>query len=374
MFMLLHINFVNMTIAHAIDYVAYCTITCNGTSNVAECVRLMTDRSSNGSLLKKFKEDFNENLYQFLCYMSTDHVAIGKAIGTCSENRYSPCSHKSMYDWDKRRLSLLQIIQKFFFSRKAIDTNQDSLDAACHGFVTELSKSDSYPSIGPLIAMQFLQVSSLVGLCPLGAASFAVANDSSLGPGSFIRICLSKNKLSNDEAEYHFYKLMDDINSIWDDGKISKAIVENTLCELSRSYWKTAEDVIKQSRSESIRSKAIKKWKVKHLPSPRIVMDITKRKESDAKDVFYEFKAAGGTQSFFKLIYSGEGSTKSKPSLFIMKHGNNEDSNVQCARITNWKKDKHDKKMIQWSSRGKSMSLKSTLTISKKLVDIITNS
>ena len=356
-----------MTVAHCLDYISFTVFVCNGTSLIAEIASCcLGDRKVEFQSLLSSR--FSGNFFEFLCYMSSSEVAPGVAIGSCTERRHSPTSQLSKLDWGTRQSLLLDLIKKHFFLSPGIEQSRNIVESACVSFVDEMARSEDFPCVGGFLATQFLQVSSLLGLCPLVCYSFAKPSDVKFGSGHFIQFALGNESMSAVEIETEFKKLYDDIESIWDDGKISMSVIENTLCELGRSYWITASTLLRERyQKKKIKLKAIKKWKPNRLPPIAILKDDAIRVESETKDVFYHFKHRNEIQHFFKLEYSGDGASKYKPCLKMVTVQPTGDKRKQSLRITNWKKDSKDKKMSSWTHRGSQMNLDSKLVMSKKL-------
>ena len=363
----MHHNFYPMTVAHCLDYITFTCFVCNGTSLMAEiAIRCLGDGKVQFQSLLTCQ--CSRNFFEFLCFMSSNEVAPGVAIGSCTERRHSPTSHLSKLDWGTRRSLLLDLIQKHFFKSMGIERSRPLIESACVSFVDEMARSDDFPNVAGFLATQFLQLSSLLGLCPLVCYSFAKPSDVNFGSGMFIQLALGTESLSAVEMVTEFNKLYDDIEDIWDDGKISMSIIENTLCELGRSYWRTASTLLrKQHKNKKIKLKAMKKWKPSRLPPIGVLKDDTIREESQTMDVFYHFKHRNEIQHFFKLEYSGEGASKYKPCLRMMKVQLTGDKRKQSLIITNWKKDSKDKKMSAWTDRGARMKLESKMVMSTKL-------
>ena len=361
----IHQNFKEMDVQNALHYLCYVAFTCNGTSNIAECWRSMM--SSKHEMLQSFNNDYGGNLYQFLCFLSKNHVSRdSKFPGTCSEARHSPCSHNSNFDWDCRVSQVLFVIKKHFFQRNGVESNIQNINVACRSFLDEMSASPDFPCVGSFLANQFLQIAALVGLCPLACSSYAAATEPKLGSGQFIRLALKDDDISNEKCLYEFEQLFHDVENVWDDGKVSRAIIENTLCELSRSYWKSVWRNVKQKRGVRVKMKVLRGWPTNKLPAVDIVMNDETRLESDATDVFYKFNHSKQIQHFFKLKFTGNSATKVKPILILVRITEN-GSNNECIKVTSWKKDSSDPKLAKWESRGRNMKMSTKLIMSHRL-------
>lgn len=323
--------------------------------------------SSKHEMLQSLNNDHGGNLYQFLCFLSRKHVSPdSKFPGTCTEARHSPCSHNSNFDWDCRVAQVLGVIKKHFYQRNGVDANVKNINVACRSFVDEMSASSAFPCVGSFLANQFLQIAALVGLCPLACSCYAAATEPKLGSGQFIRLALKDDDISNQQCLFEFEQLFNDVENVWDDGKVSRAIIENTLCELSRSYWKSAWRNVKQKKGYKVKMKVLRGWPTKRLPPVEIVMNDQIRLESDATDVFYKFDHSKQIQHFFKLKLTGDSATKVKPILVLVRITKNGSEN-ECIKVTSWKKDSADPKLARWESRGRNMQMTTKLMLSQRL-------
>ena len=366
----LNANFFPITIGMCLDYLSFVCFVCNGTSLIAEIARIILGERKS-EMIHLFKSnEFSLNLFSFLCHMSKLICGNNIHVGSCTEQRHSPTSHNSPLDWDQRRNMLMDVIKKHFFNPKGIERSNERLYSASSDFIRELTSSTEYPNVGEFLATQFLQLASLTGIAPLICYTYARPTDVSLGSGNFIRLALRKDKMLSMECANEFDNLMEDVQSVWDDGKINRAVVKNTLCELGRSYWDTTCQKIQDDNKNKpkVKAKTIKHWKIDKLPEVMIITDDRNRIESRAKDVYYHFEFRDRIQYFFKLVYSGDGSTKNKPSLSMTMVDNDTSGQglKKSIRLTNWKRDTNDKKMCCWEKRGTSMTLDTKLVTKKK--------
>ena len=364
-----NVNFHSFTVGDAIDFVCYSCLICNGTSNLAEITRV-TMGEKKQVLKQTFNGPLGKNMYQYLCYVSKNYAAKEKSVGSCSEPRHTPCSHRSPNDWDERRDAVLSLIKRYFFNIRAVDREPNVLSRCCKDFISEvIADKIQFPNVSTFLAVQFLQVLSLVGLVPLGCYNYAEPSDVKLGSSNFIQLAMKKRNLKKDMCSSAFEKLMKDIEEVWDDGKVSRAIVENVLCELSRSYWLTVRQIVDPDKKQ--RMKAIRNWHSSKLPDVTCLKDENLRVESKVIDVLYFLSHRKTTQSFFKLRYSGDGANASKPQLVMVNHSVSQGRNVpKVKKLTNWKKDVNDQKQMQWSNRGTNMIMSSSLTIKRDIQKI----
>lgn len=330
---------------------------------MAECCRLMIDPNMKKNLKPLFLKNHCK-LYPFLCELSRTIVAVGKSVGTCSEQRHSPTSQSSNFDWHLKRTKIWNLVKRHFFSKNAVDSSLETLEIACRNFIEEMTTSSNFPGVGCFLATQFLQLSSLLGITPLGCYSFAMVNNPSLGSGQLIQLCYPQDKLKNEDCSHRFNSVCDDINKIWDDGKLTRSLIENTMCELSRSYWKTSSKLLKHRNGATVPMRALRKTDPTKLPPITVIMDDMHREESEAKDVFYKFAKKDGLQGIFKLRYSGDGSTKSKPIL-VMKLFR-DDGTSELLKLTNWKLGSGPS-LVLWKSSGKARDFSTGLQISRTL-------
>ena len=304
------------------------------------------------------------NFYMFLCQMSDRFAAKGKMIGACTEPRHSPTSQNSTHDWDKRRDMVLSAIKKHFHEVRSFDGSNSQIVYGCRAFIDELANSADFPNVSRFLAVQFMQMSSLIGISPLVCYNFASISDIKQGSADFIRVALRDSKATTQSCSKAFEALFNDIQNVWEDGKVNRSLIENTLCELHRSYWPTALKLVLVPNKPSM--KVFKKWAVSRLPSVRCIMNNDERVESSAQDVYYYMHHRDKIQNFYRVRISGEGATSLKPQLVMVTHPNI-GQRSKVIRVTNWKKDAHDKGLLKWSQRGKAMKLDSNLIISKAM-------
>lgn len=312
-------------------------------------------------------------MYQFLKFLSEKFVAVGKSPGTCTENRHKITSHRSKYDWDERRELILLLIKKHFFPNEksiALIGKNFKVEKTCFDFVEEMSSSSDFPCVGAFLATEFLHVSSLLGILPLACYSYAGITTADKGPAQYIRVSLQRDGLSLDEIRNEFESLYFDISKIWKDGKFSRAILENILCELMRSYWKTLMKFLNKGKKigERLKKSDIEKMPLKDLYPVSLIMVDKDRVESATKDVFYYMRHRGAIQNFYKVRIDGKWATRKCPQLIMMCPKSDTRSKNEIIRVTNWLKDKKDGQMCYWNNGDSEvLCLNSIYKMSKKM-------
>ena len=358
-----------MTVKHAIDYLSFVVLLCNGTSLIAEVASLCLGETKT-EMRSTFQNRFKSNFYSFLCDVSK-RITNGKAVGSCTEPRHSPTSQKGTRDYDSVRGVLLSKIKRHFFTPRSMEYSTSAVKKASLSFIDDISTdSKNFNGVGRFLCTQYLQCLSLIGIIPLACSDFAIPGETTFGSGEFIRLSKRMNRLSLERCKETFDELMNSVHDVWDDGKATCSVVENTLCELTRSYWQTAKAIVnKEKGNEDVTMNQLKKRRVDRLPDVRVVMNNKLRKESRTKDVYYHFAHRKQIQHFFKLRYSGGKNTKLRPTLMMMIPGKSVDEKQRNLKVTNFRKDAGDDGLCKWEHKGNSLTLGSKFSMTKAMRD-----
>ena len=176
-----------------------------------------------------------------------------------------------------------------------------------------------------------------------------------LGPAKFITRSLSKNhsEMTVEECNSHFRKVTDEFRSIWGI-KITSSLMENTLCELWRSYKKTQAGMKKHNTSLDCG--------VEVITNPDLFID------SRVNDVYYFDDRRKCIQNFFNIQSSGKGINELRPALIMKKSREWGSSNRKWNfLLTNWRRDQYDKEHMYWEYSGKERTLDTRLHFSEEL-------
>ena len=354
-------NFHAFSVADAIDFVAYSAITCNGSSLIAEIARRVTTDPYHYQT--QLIQECNDSMFDFLCLVNRE-ITPGISIGSCTNKRFTYSQGSSDSNWGRDRQKLLNLCKEFHNQKKTI-TRQHLLIEKTDEVFTCLVKSkmngkSEFHGVGPMSANQFLQLASLVGLVPLYCFTYANIHSLKLGPSKAIMRGLNCQDMPLNEVRICFTELYDELKAVWGN-LVTKALLENILCEMSRCYDQTAK-CYKQKES------------VDQLPLSIICESNAETfRDSNAKDLFFYNDAKRNMQNMFFVTTGSSGGTTIRPCLLMRDSNNWENGNKSIHNLTNWSQNSADKRMLQWSSHGSSMTLQTELVVSKYLQAIIEN-
>ena len=219
------------------------------------------------------------------------------------------------------------------------------------------SKSE-FHSVGAMSANQFLQLASLLGLVPLYCFTFANLHSTKLRPSKAIMKGLKNPQMSLKDIQSCFDNLFDKLKAIWGN-LVTKSLLENVLCKISRCYNQTS-----------------KKYKKSH-PNAELPLSIicntrgSQFHESNAKDIFYFNDAAKEMQNMFFVTSGSSGGTTLQPCLLMRLSLTWEKGNESFHNLTNWCQNKADKQMLQWNSHPSKMTLDTSFVVSKTLPKLV---
>ena len=341
-----------MSIGDTLDFICFVAIQCNGTSVIAEIHRvIMSDLST-------YREKYLESptMFSFLCGMFQELWPEINGIGSCTDPRYTYSAGSSSTDWSQHQDDLFALCSAFFTDTKGNCTRASLTKASASMMKEFLSAKDSnqkkkYKGVKAMGATQFLHLAATLGLVPLFCYTHAELLDDDLGPASVIRTGLNKSKKQYPikKSNTFFKEIVSDLQGIWGPA-MTPALIENTLCELSRCYKKT---VSKQKKS-------------KDLPSPPLDMILNKDVmiDGDKNDVCYFDHRRNCVQNFFMVSVSDG----LRPDLVMKKASQWGEINSKAnLALTNWTGNKDDKGHMKWSNNGANRTLNSLLILSEEL-------
>ena len=243
----------------AIDFVLFSTITSNGTDCICEIVRILVEsqallspqKRSNSSTPTYDKpcsffhheQQRSQRLYNILVQFGNRFF--DKNLGSCKVKRHVYCS-KGLplpFTFDFKNLKVLLKSIRVQFNRTS-NTNVNDLHKK---LVTDLEALDGF---GPVVTQNFVQLAALVGLIPLEMYNCASldtnTSNQSRGPCKLISYCLEgtpgfsempkkKGCLVSTKCEEVLTQLHAELNHLWKTA-ISRGYVENSMCELWRSF------------------------------------------------------------------------------------------------------------------------------------------
>lgn len=339
-----------MSVGETLDFICFVAIQCNGTSVIAEIHRvIMSDLST-------YREKYIESpsMFSFLCRMFKELWPEINGIGSCTDPRYTYSAGSSSTDWSQHQDDLLALCSGFFSD---VNYTRASLANASSSMINEFlnakdsNKKKKYKGVKAMGATQFIHLAATLGLVPLFCYTHAELLDDDLGPARVIRTGLNKSKkeypikMSNS----FFIEVVSDLQAIWGPA-MTPALIENTLCELSRCYKKT---VSKQKKS-------------KNLPDPQldIILDKDLLVDGDKNDVCYFDHRRKCVQNFFMVSVSDG----LRPDLVMKKASQWGEINSKAnLSLTNWTGNKDDKGHMKWSDNGANRTLDSLLILSDEL-------
>ena len=267
-------------------FIAYCAITSNGSSDIAEITRRVSEMT--GLFPNRFEEEGendddcfeNEycvtnykhspfdfmNMYESLFHFSNTRMF--HAPGSCKQNRHVYCSGgRSIYDKFRRtrdekpgeypeylesnHCPIKIMLDLFEDCIKSVELQPDKSDDAFETLKKELE--NKVEGIGGFNVHHVIHLSALLGLIPLKAFGYAtlevqnprtksqVTANRKRGPVKLIQAsCYDEatpNKMIPDcDVQIIFLKLYRELCQIFGKNAVQKSLLENKLCELNRIF------------------------------------------------------------------------------------------------------------------------------------------
>ena len=341
-----------MSVRETLDFICFVAIQCNGTSVIAEIHRvIMSD-------LSRYREKYVESptMFSFLCSMFTELWPEINGIGSCTDPRYTYSAGSSSTNWSEHQDDLLTLCSTFFCDCHVLKTRASLIKASASVMYEFLNAKDSnkkkiYKGVKAMGATQFIHLAAMLGLVPLFCYTHAELLDDNLGPAQVIQTGLGKSKeeCAITMLNLFFGEVVSDLQSIWGTA-MTPALIENTLCELSRCYKKT---VSKQKKANN-----------KANPPLDIILNKEIMVDGEKNDVCYFDHKRKRLQNFF-MISAADGL---RPNLVMKKASEwGEINNKANISITNWNGNKDDNGHMKWSDDGSKRTLDSILILSQEL-------
>ena len=353
-----------MTIGDALDFVSFFAFKCNGTTLLAEMHRIIMKQTSFYlRKLRKFK-----TFYEFLCGLAK-HLFPGVAVGSCTDSRCQYSGGTNTTIWSNHQKDLLLLCRKFYEDPMTVKSSE-KMKRVCREVSYELisaknpkTKKIKFKGVGAMGAQHFLHIASAIGLTPLYCLTFAEITDDTLGPAKFIRASLSTDKKSMNTSRCNemLIEIHRDLIKIWG-MLITLGLIENMLCELSRSYNHT-----------------LKKMKLKDTdtrPPVDIIMDRSKMFEGTKNDICFYDDRRGRIQNFFALRTNGLNASLLRPVLLIRDASTWENGKTSTSVLTNWCNNEKDATHLVWMEVPLRRKMDTSLEISEhvhKMYDLKTN-
>ena len=382
-----NVNLKTMTVRMTIQYLSFFCFICNGTTVLAEIHReVMSDPDYYRAALERC----NSDVWVFLKFCAKK-LNPDSMIGSCTERRYRYHPTKENFtEWNLYTEDLFELCQTFAGVHHGGEKmNELKLRKLCSDFLHEIksrnvpgTKKAYYSGAGPLGTLQFLQLAGILGLIPLYCATYAeLDSKASLGPKNFINKCikineensninslpeeatwsgkgkrLDKTKIGNRKqgplVSEEFFSLHKSLTGIWGD-LITLALLENLLCECSRSFKRTCKN---HKLNES-------------TANVSVIEDPQKMLDSSVKDIIYYNERRKCVQNFYTVKVSGSGASKLKP-LLCMKISQQSENENKTMYLTSWSGGCNGTSMMNWSDDGSNRTLDSTFEVKKNLREL----
>ena len=333
----MNVNFIQFTVADCLDFIAYCGFQCNGTVLIAEIHRRIMSNTHKYDIMHS---DCG-SMYQFL-------IAVNKEItdccpGSCTQNRFTFSQGSNNTAWESKRSELLKLCAQFFEKESTL-SRQANIEKVSSGVIDTIVKSDQFPGAGAMGANQFLHLSALFGLVPLSCFNYAEVKSAKLGPSKLITCVFPQMKKLKDVREC-FESVHKELKDIWGP-QITKSLLENTFCELSRCINAT------KAANENYRHRD-----VSFITDKSITF-----KESPKTDLIFFDQKKKSLQNFFRLMSTSKKASPLRPILTMkLSSGVEKYSAGSRHKITNWCQNKDDPKLVYWTEHGREMKLCSKL-------------
>ena len=350
-----------MTVGDAIDFISFCAFRCNGSTIIAEIHRrIMSDQIRYDSI---FEEDCSSCWYLFLLRVN-EEIMPNVCDGSCTDPRFTFSAGSNNTKWNEYQQQLLSVIKQFYTTPSTC-TRQKSLKECIHLVLHRLvhgkkKSKKEFCGVGAMGANQFVQLSSLLGLTPLYCFNSASIMDVDLGPAVLIRKCLKKSNMKLKEVQDYFEEMVSELRTVWSD-LITPSLLENTLCELSRSVNSTQEFI------NRIRSKS--KRKTKEM-DPLVIMNDNVRRESKVRDIFFFDDSRNSLQNIFHVTSACSGASALRPCL-LMRDLTCLSLSNSVHNLTNWSKNGDDKKMVCWEKDGIDFELTTSFVFTKEFKNLM---
>ena len=266
-------------------FVAYCAITSNGSSDVAEIIRRVSEVS--GLCPNMFEEDGPdneedlidedyglitwdrhpasfENLYEAMFYFSNRRMF--HAPGSCKQNRHTYCSrgmsiyhkfHQAANDkeniqWpvylETHHCPIKKMLDIFETCCTCTQSNPTMFEDAFDSMKIELE--ESVEGVGSFNVHHVIHLAALFGLVPMKAFGYATLDvkgsnmsrkeaNKKRGPVQFIQATCFNDEFPNrpipaSDVQIIFKTLFDELCQIFGKKQVQKALLENKLCEMNR--------------------------------------------------------------------------------------------------------------------------------------------
>ena len=186
-------------------FIVFCAVRCNGSAVIAEIVRMMEDE--NLPWYQDYNSDFDvfyffeENFYKVLCFLA-DQMFFGPP-GCCTNPRHTYTNPDLIYDFEKHSDVLMKDLKTLG------TTPANKLGSATKTLMTTIIKKKlpHYKGFGHVVAHDYVQMCSLLGLLPLKCYTFAAIAESSsknqTGPAKFIEKCFNVPGSNQQQAPHH---------------------------------------------------------------------------------------------------------------------------------------------------------------------------
>ena len=379
------------TIMHIVEFSMYCGVVCNGTSVPW---RLMEEIMKDPKTSKnRFQNEFKNDLFLFLSALDTEvadyqHIEKSKGKksvpkrrkrGSCEENRYQFNNHlQCLTLTDKDKVKILGAVNDAFNSPSkklqsplSVSKQDDKRKKKKQGRPSKKGGLDEVPGytyfvetlsvlfdgVGSFTSQVCANVMALTGGIPLkhfNDASIPGNNNENTGPALLVKKAFENDSTNDVTPKNVFEDLYKDLKKIFPSGQITMNLLENTACELWRSFKATCGYLQSDLDYDDDDINDVK---------ITVVMDDDVRKESKVKDLYYFVSYKGNPQNLFSIEMGREGTSSASPAIYLRNTGSNK---KQLLRFTNWKENKSN---VIWIDKEDTSKFKKTpcLKFSSKL-------
>ena len=182
-----------MTKKDCLAFIVFCAVRCNGSAVIAEIVRMMEDENlpwyQDHKPHYEVLSYFEDNFYKVLCFLA-DQMFFGPP-GCCTNPRHTYTNPDLDYDFEKHSKILMKDLNELRTAPAA------RLQSATKSLMTDIIKKKllHYKGFGHVVAHDYIQMCSLLGLIPLKCYTFAAlvecSSNNQTGPAKFLDKCFN---------------------------------------------------------------------------------------------------------------------------------------------------------------------------------------
>ena len=368
---------VEVTQLTAVQFIAYCAVTCNGSSDVQEICRRVCEaflvRNGDPDLYGILRSD---DLYASLYNFSTQRMF--SAAVSCRHPRHTYNAGGLPFvtrdDTTMNSRNNIMVMQGFI-EKCHSNTCGINMEGIRKHLMELQGQLETLPGIGPFNVHHVIHLSAFLGLLPLKCLRFASllpsgkGKSDGRGPVQFIRkTCFKRSssgnnydKLSIDEVQQIFQHTYHEIREIvGNSSNFDESFLENMLCELNRilddysrkmHFTNTANDM--KSLSESVVNELIS-----HVSCcfSRDFIDIAENEKPGTYDIMFLDTNSCKERRFLPMFHTRH--TGGRSNLYMVSHilRTNGSHFTESIRVTDWGKE-NEKQHLWWERNGREPTL-----------------